>query len=76
MINNHVNSYSKPNAVRSTVKTFENNKKKLCNLGESWIQFTISGRIWIFIKNPSVPLFFKSGEALMCKISEKLTSGF
>ena len=45
--------------------------KKTLILGHFGPILPILGQIRIFIKNPFLPVFFNSGQVLLCKISEK-----
>ena len=68
--NNHMNFHSKLNPAKTNDKFFQNNQKNLF-LGHFGPILPIFGQIWIFIKNPFLPVFFISDQVLLCKISEK-----
>ena len=68
--NYHVNFHSKLNPAKINDKMFQNNQKTLL-LGHFGPILPIFGQIWIFIKNPFLPVFFNSDQVLLCKISEK-----
>ena len=65
-----MNFHSKLNPAKTNDKMFQKNQKNLI-LGHFGPILPILGQKWIFIKNPFLPVFFNSGQVLLCKISEK-----